>query len=68
MTPGLYSALGAVVILMVIVSSGGKRVLDELPSDHWLKLRYLYWCYPEEKVSKDDDEAERKTDVDNVVL
>ncbi len=43
--PGAYSAIGAAIVLTVILSSGGKKILDDLPGDHRVKQRYLSLCY-----------------------
>ena len=47
--PGLHGIIGTALISVVVVISGSKKILDSLPSDHWLKGTYLKSCYGEEK-------------------
>ena len=47
--PGLYGIIGTALISVVVVISGSKKILDSLPSDHWLKNTYLKSCYGEEQ-------------------
>ena len=53
--PGLYSVIGAVLISFVIVLSGIKKIVDNLPADHWIKKRYLKSCYGEDQESQDEN-------------
>ena len=39
--PGLFSILGASLISLVILTSGLKKIVDQLPSDHAIKSKYL---------------------------
>ena len=49
--PDMFSIIGAVLIALVVLSSGAKKVLDGLPNDHKLKTKYLSRCYAGEEIS-----------------
>ena len=43
--PGVYSVTGALLISTAVLSSGAKKILENLPDEHWLKNnRYLQRC------------------------
>jgi len=43
--PGAFSVVGAMLISMAVLSSGAKKILENLPDEHWLKNnKYLQHC------------------------
>ena len=40
--PGYFSILGAVLISLAVISSGGKKIIGNFPQDHWLKQFRLF--------------------------
>ncbi len=51
----MYSIIGAILILTVIVSSGMKKILDELPADHDIKTKCLAKCYAQKDNNSGQD-------------
>ena len=43
--PGAFSVTGALLISLAVLLSGAKKILENLPDEHWLKNnQYLQRC------------------------
>lgn len=63
--PGIFSILGAILISIVIMGSGIKKIVDSLPEDHWIKVDYLATCYPPQKTQSPHTNEEVPTPIVN---
>eukprot|EP00094_Tigriopus_californicus_P007819 TCALIF_07530-PA protein Name:"Similar to SLC35G1 Solute carrier family 35 member G1 (Homo sapiens)" AED:0.08 eAED:0.08 QI:0/1/0.6/1/1/1/5/61/373 len=63
--PGIFSVLGAILISIVIIGSGIKKIVDSLSADHWIKVDYLATCYPPQNPQSPHTNEEAPTPIAN---
>lgn len=53
--PGVWSVAGAVIVTMAVLLSSIKKIVDNLPTDHIIKIKYLSCLY--KQGSNDEEES-----------